>query len=67
MNDHISKCRLNYDKCIWSKHVYECGKTKGKIFNEPYFKINIFMILKEKDKLEIYEDFLFKKGHATLK
>ena len=65
MNDNISKCRHGFVDCIWSEHVYNCGDNKHKI--EPYFKINIFMVLNNEEKLEYYEDRLFKLGHAALK
>ena len=65
MNDHISKCRHGFSDCIWSKQVYNCGDNKHKI--EPYFKINIFMVLNNEEKLEYYEDRLFKLGHAVVK
>ena len=72
MNNHISNITLGLEDKVWSHHVFNCGKSHGKLINEelprPYFKINIFLRFRETDsqKLLFYEKDLFRKGHATL-
>ena len=65
MNNHISKCRHKDMLCTWSNHIAECCKKKT--FKEPFFKINIFLILRDNTRLQYFEDLLFNRGHAILR
>ena len=65
MNNHISESRTGTSSCNFPRHVHECGQ-KNKNLKEPYFKIYVFMELKDSKLLLTLEDKLFKAGHAIL-
>ncbi len=65
MNNHISESRNGVSSCIFPQHVHKCG-TLNKNLQEPFFKINVFMELKDPKLLTQYEEKLFRAGHAVL-
>ena len=65
INQHISDCRTGDSTCKFPIHVYKCD-LKNKCLNEPFFEINVMMILKRRNQLEIYENYFHKKGYDTL-
>ena len=44
INQHISDCRTGTSTCKFAIHVYHCA-MKNKCVKEPYFQLNIMMIL----------------------
>ena len=58
---------------VATKTLITTGQTilqtvvKENFLQEPYFKIDIFLALKDGSQLEYFEDILYKQGHAILK
>ena len=46
INKHISDSRTGQGTCVFAKHVFNCAKNSNKSLAEPFFKINIMMVLK---------------------
>ena len=55
INKHISDSRTGQGTCVFAKHVFNCAKNSNKSLAEPFFKINIMMVLTTPLLLEKYE------------
>ena len=68
MNGHISECRTGISSCKFPKHVFNCGLRNINDVNafEPFFKINIMLVMKSPEKLELYEKHFHKERHDTM-
>jgi len=65
MNQHISECRTGISSCHFPRHVFECG-MKNNNLKEPFFEVNIMLMLKDGGRLETFERHLQQKGYDTL-
>ena len=50
----------------FDNHAFNCHNKFGKIPNEPYFKLYVFMVLSNYEKLRNYERKLHSEGHILL-
>ena len=72
-NNHISSCRHGSGSDIFDLHVHECARKQGKklevkpfIKHEPYFKLFVFMELRDYSSLRNHERRLQLQGHDTI-
>ena len=65
MNNHISSCRLGNSSDRFDNHVFHC-RIKNNYTSEPFFKIYVFMEIKDERLLLSYESYLHKKGYDTM-
>ena len=59
-------CRHGKSTDDFDNHVFACWKERGVPHTEPYFKIWIFMVLNDYQKLLKYERDLHLAGHDTM-
>ena len=64
-NQHISDCRYNTGG-NFDHHIYACAKNNRIEMSEPFFDLNVFMILKDYNKLLDYEAKLHSQEHDTM-
>ena len=72
-NNHISCCRHGSGTDIFDLHVHECAKLQNRFLEkktyiqyEPYFKLYIFMKLRDYSALRSHERRLHLQGHDTI-
>ena len=68
-NNHISCCRHGTGDDIFDRHVHECANFDGPSLPkslEPYFYLNVMMVLSDYDRLIGYESRLHACGHDTV-
>ena len=65
-NNHITACRHGKSSDKFDNHVYKCQNKDGKIPREPYFRLYVFMVLSNYEKLRNYERKLHLEGHDTI-
>ena len=62
MNNHISECRSGRTTDRFDLHVHGCNKN----LKEPFFKIYVFIEVKDVSLLDSYERYLHRCGHDTM-
>ena len=68
-NNHISCCRHGTGDDVFDKHVHECANFDGPSLPkslEPFFYLNVMMVLSDYDRLLGYESRLHACGHDTI-
>ena len=65
-NNHITCMRHGTGSNLFDKHVYECSKKVGKPHNEPFFKLYIFMVMSDYNKLRNQERRLHLLNYDTI-
>ena len=65
-NNHITGCRLGNSSDRFDNHVFKCAKERNLQLIEPYFKMYMFMALRDYNKLRNYESKLHAERHDTM-
>ena len=67
-NNHINCCRHGTGDDLFDLHVHECANFNGPLPEtlEPYFTLNVMMVLRDFDNLLGYESRLHACGHDTI-
>ena len=65
-NNHITGCRHGTSTDMFDNHVYLCSKNNNMPLCEPFFKLNVFMVVNDYNKLRNYETKLHSQGHDTM-
>ena len=65
-NNHITCIRNGTGSNKFDKHVHQCGKKHGKSLEEPYFKLFIFMVMNDYNKLRNMERRLYLLNYDTM-
>ena len=65
-NNHITGCRHGTGSDKFDNHVHQCASTSNSGLHEPFFKLNVFMVLKDYHKLLDYELKLHCQRHDTM-
>ena len=65
-NNHITSCKNGTGSNKFDLHVYTCSKNKGMLHSEPCFKLYVFMVLNDYNKLRNHERRLHLQGHDTI-
>ena len=66
MNNHITACRHGNSTDRFDNHVFNCSKRHNLPHEEPFFKLYIYMVLSNYNKLRNYERKLHLQGHDTM-
>ena len=65
-NNHITGCRHGTSSDRFDNHVYSCSRRKNKPHVEPFFKLFVYMVLNDYNKLRNYERKLHLQGNDVL-
>ena len=67
-NNHSCCCRHGTGDDLFDLHVHECANFNGPLPEtlEPYFTLNVMMVLRDFDNLLGYESRLHACGHDTI-
>ena len=64
-NNHITGCR-NKNTNIFDNHEHSCAKIRSMSFEEPYFKLFVFIKINDYNKLRNYERLFHSRGYDTM-
>ena len=64
-NNHITGCRHGNSSDKFDNHVFKCRYEHNQM-SEPFFKVYVFMEIKDERLLLSYEKYLHKKGFDTM-
>ena len=64
-NHHIYDCKTGVSTCKFPRQTYDCS-VKNNCLEEPFFSINILLLLNKSDKLETIEKHFHLKGYDTI-
>ena len=65
-NNHITGCRHGNSSDKFDNHVFNCARITHLQLAEPFFKLYVFMVLNDYNKLRNYERKLHAEGHDTM-
>ena len=65
-NNHITACRYGKSSDNFDNHVFNCSREKNVPHTEPFFKLYVFMVLSNYNKLRNLERKLQLQGHDTM-
>ena len=65
-NNHVTGARHGTSDALFDQHVYECSRSKGVPHQEPYFRLNAFMVVNDYSKLRNIERKFHLRGYDSI-